>query len=257
MRRGVLALPRLTPFARRSPLAAGLAGWLAVTLIVAAAPVCSMFDDDFDGKALDERRWEVFRENDFRESAADVIKGRLRLQASTLGTLDDTVKVVGVRSKASFDLSAGATILCEIDWNNQTNGCYLTAGILLCAADAGGVWSSQEDWLKVEYVGVPPGRNTRMLVAVRSRGLEKHLHTEGWPDKQRVGRHIGRQRIRLVVSGKTIEVWENGTRLVRHDGVTLPFARACLCLQMTSHSNYPAREVFFDNVRVEVERLKE
>jgi hypothetical protein len=37
----------------------------------------------------------------------------------------------------------------------------------------------EKDWLKFEYVGVPPGRNARGVVATKIAGKVKYLYTEG------------------------------------------------------------------------------
>ena len=76
------------------------------------------------------------------------------------------------------------------------------------------------------------------------------LHTEGWPDLQRTGRKIGRQRLRLVLEEGAIRVFENEELLYDSQKKVLQFSSAYLYLQMSSHSNYPPREVFFDDIAV-------
>jgi len=63
--------------------------------------------------------------------------------------------------------------------------------------------------------------------------------------------------VRLVLEGPLLQVWERGSGvdapeklLFEIEQQTLPFEQAYIYLQMSSHSNYPAREVFFDEVRV-------
>jgi len=96
------------------------------------------------------------------------------------------------------------------DDGRHGNGCYLTAPLYLCPAVTTGNLGNEKDWLKFEYVGVPPGRNARGVIATKIAGVVMYTYTEGWPE-QRTGRHIAYQR-------------------------------------MSSHSNYPARELYFDNI---------
>jgi hypothetical protein len=106
-----------------------------------------------------------------------------------------------------------------------------------------------EDWLKVEYVGVPPGRNARLAVEARTGGQERTLFTEGWPERNRAGRRIDVQDLLIVFARSSFEVHENGRRVFESEqGVS--FDAAHLHLQLSSHSNYPPREIFFDDVHV-------
>lgn len=214
------------------------------------AQLAGRLDESFSGPALDRGVWCVTRKNDFQESTIDVVDGRLRLRAATIGTRDDTVKFHGVRTREAFDLSAGAEVAFELDWNDQANGCYLTAGVYLCPTATDANPRDEENWLKFEYIGVPPGKNARALVAVQQQGRLRHLFTEGWPREQRTGRKIGRQRVRLALAGDRLEVWENDRLLFESDERAWGFSQAYLYLQMSSHSNYSPREVYFDNVLV-------
>ena len=76
------------------------------------------------------------------------------------------------------------------------------------------------------------------------------LFTEGWPKNDRKGRPIGDQAVRVVFTSGGIEIHENGKPLWESDKLDLPFDEAFLYLQMSSHSNYRAREVFFNDVTV-------
>ena len=71
--------------------------------------------------------------------------------------------------------------------------------------------------MKFEYVGVPPGRNARCVIATKIAGIVMYLYTEGWPE-QRTGRHIAYQRIKIILDNKNeslkiIENKENNRRL--------------------------------------------
>jgi hypothetical protein len=206
--------------------------------------------DDFAAKTLNPGRWRVTRKNDFQESKVDVVNGRLRMRAATIGTDDKTVKFHGVRTARPLSLRQPFVLSFELDWNNQANGCYLTAGVFLCPTATDGNPADEKDWWKLEYVGVPPGKNARAWVSARSRGGERVLYDEGWPAKQKTGRRIGKQAVTIRWRSDKLTVVENGKTLWQTDWKGFGFPTAHLYLQMSSHSNYPAREVFFDEVTV-------
>jgi len=206
--------------------------------------------DEFSGVELDSSRWVICSEGDFKEKAVDVREGRLRLRCGTVGTDDKTVKYLGVRSAAAYSLGPGTRVAADLDWNRQFNGCYLSAAIILAPAATGGNPLSGSDWVRIEYVGVPPGKNGRLMVVSRTAGRERYLFLEGWPEKNREGRPLAVQKAELVLkAGGGFEVVENGQPVYTCDEPVIGFKNAYLYLQMSSHSNYPPRELFFDNVR--------
>ena len=219
-----------------------------------------VFREEFATAALPPRVWAITRENDFQESTIDIVQvddaggdedRRLRLRASTIGTDDRTVKFHGVRTATPIvDLREAVEVSFSLDWNNQANGCYLTAGVYLCPTATDANPRNERDWLRVQYIGVPPGRNARCLIASKVNGRLKHLFTEGWPTEQRMGRQIALQNVRLRIDRTSLKVIENGRLLFELAGHRLGFTEAYLYLQMSSHSNYPAREIYFDNICV-------
>jgi len=210
-----------------------------------------LFQEDFSGATISSWNWVFSRDGDFREAVVDLVRGRLRLRAGTIGTRSDTVKHLGLRTaQPVLDLSELIEIGAEIDWNNQSNGCYLRASLFVCPTVTDGTAAAQPNWLKFEYVGVPPGKNARALLARRKAGHLRLLYTEGWPHKQRVGRPVGKQKVLLRVGPESIEVIENGRSLWGPGPHGLNFTRAYLYVELSSHSNYPPREIFIDNVFV-------
>ena len=213
--------------------------------------------DNFSEGIMDSELWQITRDGDFKESTVDIydadpaenVDFRLRLRANTIGTKDDTVKFHGVRCLHIVNFSDEKGISFDLDWNNQSNGCYLTASVYLCPMATNGNPGEENDWLKLEYVGVPPGRNARGVIATRIDGKLKYLYTEGWPE-QRTGRHIAYQRIEIILDdkNKSLKIIENGKEIYSTQSHGLEFSSAYLYLQMSSHSNYPAREIYFDNV---------
>ena len=172
----------------------------------------------------------------------------MRLRADTIGTVDNTVKFHGVRSVKKIDFSGRVTVSFSLDWNNQSNASYLTAGIYLCPTVTDANPRDENDWLKFEFVGVPPSRNARAVVAAKVDGRVMQLYTEGWPKKQRTGRRIGNQRISIFLEGKGFKIIENNREIYKSESHCLTFATAHLYLQMSSHSNYPAREIYLDDI---------
>jgi hypothetical protein len=214
--------------------------------------------ETFDAGTLEASRWVRTVDGDFREHVADVADVsphgahdfRLRLRADTRGTRDDTVKFLGVRTVERFAVRDGTRIAIELDWNNQANGSYLSAGLILTPEASGANPLRSRSWLKAEYVGVPPGRNVRLVVVSCIDGRERTLYSEGWPETNRTGRRIGVPELLLVFRGSSFEVWEDGDLLFEAAETPVGFDAAHLHLQLSSHSNYPPREIFFDDIRV-------
>jgi hypothetical protein len=209
------------------------------------------FRDDFSSPSLQGGRWVVTAAGDFKERTVDVTSDhRLRLRADTVGTRDDSVKFLGVRTREAFAVGEGLCVAATLDWNDQANGSYLSAALVLAGAATLENPLRGEDWLAAEYVGVPPGRNARLQLDSSRSGRRRTLEDEGWPHAQRGGRTIGKVRVVLFVAPAGIRLWEDGE--LRHQS-TAPGSsaeRVFLHLQLSSHSNYPAREVYFDDVEV-------
>ncbi len=217
-----------------------------------------VLQEHFDRGTLDLSRWIVTKDGDFAEMVVDVIDAdpgevvdyRLRLRANTIGTSDNTVKFLGVRNSQMINFTEAKTISLDLDWNNQANGSYLTGGIFLCPVATEANPATQPDWIAFEYVGVPPGQNSRFQVDRMNAGNLKLLFTEGWPDLQRTGRKIANQHLEVTIDGNSLRVRENGDEIFSSGDAGINFTQAYLYLQVSSHSNYPTREVYFDNVMV-------
>jgi len=201
--------------------------------------------------SIDPARWALTSEGDFQEHSVDLKDGRFRFRAATIGTRDDTVKFHGVRSAQPYRLVKGGRFTVDVDWNQQSNGCYLAAQIILAPGKTDGNPLSGADWLKVEYIGVPPGKNGRLAVGTRIAGHDGPLFTEGWPKIQREGRPIGLQHVEIELKKRGFVIRENGVeKYVSKPDEAPPMAEAYLYVQMSTHSNYPAREIYFSNVEV-------
>lgn len=211
--------------------------------------------EDFQEGILSQNLWKLTRKNDFRQSIIKVVDisqndFRLLLLADTIGTTDDTVKFHGIRSLQKIDFAEGKVISFDLDWNNQANGSYLTVGIYLCPVATNTNPRDEPDWLAFEYIGVPPGQNARFQVASTNNGNLRLLFTEGWPDKQPTGRKITNQHLELFIDKDGLKIMENGEELFSTLDHGQDFTQAYLYLQMSSHSNYSSRTIYFNNVVV-------
>lgn len=220
-----------------------------------------VFAEDFEKGRLDLSRWEVTHDGDFAEAVVDVVDlapdehtdHRLRLRASTIGT-SDPLKFLGVRSRSTIDFSTPKTITFDLDWNNQSNGSYLTASFYICPTASQNP-RAENDWLKFEYVGVPPGRNVRVNIRVKEKGVLRPLLMD-WGPRDEEGRPLGKplgltsHRINIFLDKnrmRFIQDKEEIFPLTRHN---LNFTKAHIYLQMSCGTNYPSREVYFDNIIV-------
>ncbi len=230
---------------------------LLMAFTAVSTDVLAVWAETFAHRSLDLSRWELTADGDFREWAVDVVdlpRGsgdfRLSLGADTRGTRDDTVKFFGVRGVPLIRLDEEVRISVDIDWNNQVNGSYLSAAVVLSPHATTKSPLKRPDWFKVEYVGVPPGKNARIVIGLKKEGREQTLYNEGWPEDNRAGRKIGLQQVGIVLHDQVLQVWENNKLLYDSKEKVLYFDAAYLYLQMSSHSNYPQRTIYFDNIRV-------
>jgi hypothetical protein len=228
----------------------------AALLALAPFAAAAGWIEDFAGGRLDPSRWERTADGDLRDWSAEVVAAagsasgfRLRLQADTRGTRDDTLKHLGVRRIEPIALVDGARIAVRLDWGDQANGSYLTGAVVLSPHVTQGNPLDTPDWLRVAYVGVPPGRNARLVVAVRRSGRDRTVDLDGWPG-DRTGRRLGVQDIALRVRGRRIEVWEGERQVWRSRDDELALGSVNLYLQLASHSNYPPRAIHFERIEV-------
>ena len=238
-------------------------------LVLAAISGCpnasetnDVFQEDFEHGTLDPSRWEITSDGEFAEAVVEVIDVdhneetdyRLRLRAGTIGT-SDPLKFLGVRSTDTIDFDTAKAISFDLDWNDQANGCYLTASLYLCPTASSNP-KEEDNWLKFEYVGVPPGRNVRINIWAKVDGMVRALYTD-WGPRDEEDRPIGlplgadTRRISLHLDGEGLRVTQDDEEIFPVSAHGLEFTTAYLYLQMSSGTNYPPREVYFDNVLVE------
>ncbi|HAI13470.1 MAG TPA: hypothetical protein DCM28_17315 [Phycisphaerales bacterium] len=237
------------------------------------------FDDTAD--APDPRNWQITRFNDFKKTIVDVMatqtpaetgdqndqpvasnntketssgsEGKLRLAMNTIGTDDSTVKYLGVRSLQAFSLEKGLIIECDLDWNQGgglNNGSYMAAGLYLCPTQTDESPVKEDRFIKFEYIGTPPTINARSMLAIGRKGYLTQLYNENWPAENRKGRDIGKPHVKIILNTTAIAVYENGELVYENQKFKPGFLKAYVHLQMSSHSNYPLREIYFDNVKI-------
>lgn len=209
--------------------------------------------EEFENISTLESGWVEVISGDFDTAIIEVTnspaEGKLRLGVSTLETDPRTVKLIGVRSLEPVKLKKPYQVSWALDWNDQSNGSYLSAGVLISPHATRTKPTTESDWLQVSYVGVPPGVNARLEITGRVSGQRKTFYTEGWPAENRAGRKIGLQHLDLQVSDSGLELKENGKFVFRTDQA-LPFQQVYVYLFLTSHSNYKLRDIYFERVEV-------
>ncbi|MFC1940957.1 hypothetical protein ACFLWL_00885 [Chloroflexota bacterium] len=221
-----------------------------------------IFQDDFNTGRIDESRWELTFDGNFAEAEVDVadvnpdkdIDYRLILRADTIGT-SHPLKYLGVRSKTLIDFTEGTEIAFDLDWNNQTNGSYLTSALYLSPTVSNNP-KNEDDWLKFEYVGVPPGKNVRISIWEKVEGVGYPVHTDWGPDNDQgkpLGLPLGSDvhRIRLILDENQLRVLQDNEEIFSNSEHNLNFTTAYLYLQMSSGTNYHSRELYFDNITVQ------
>ena len=212
--------------------------------------------EEFGGDTLDPERWQTTRLNDFQEARWDLGPdpgqqgdGRLRLRAATLDTRDATVKHMGLVMTRPLDLRASAEVELDLDWAHQRNGSYLALALYLAPSFTRKSASKGDDWLAVRVVGEPPGRTARVELLRRSSGNLAALERFGWP-KRKPGWDMGPVRLGVRLDGGALRLSIDGKERFSTANAGLRFEQAHVFVELTSHSNYAAREVFVDRVAV-------
>jgi hypothetical protein len=229
---------------------------LGVAFLVAAghAAASVAWREAFTSAQLDAQRWQGTHEGYLGARAVQIVPGdsahRLRLAVDTRATPDDTLTHVGVVTRCPVPIGTDTRVRVRIDWGPPANGSYLAAAVVLSPHATSGDPSKTSDYLSIGYVGVPPGRNARLLVRARVSGDVRTLFADGWPDANRAGRSVGKSQLEVSWRAAELEVRENGRIVYTGRAAEAPFAAAYVYLQMTSHSNYAERAIHFDEVVV-------
>lgn len=220
-----------------------------------------IIQDDFEHDTIDESQWIITSEGDFAAKMVDIldvdrtggVDRRLRVGANTTGTADSD-KFLGVMNQRMIDFSGGVTISFELDWNSQRNGSYLTASAYV-SPSIGNNPKNEKDWIKFEYAGVPPEGNVRTNVWATINGALRQPYTD-WGPRDSAGRPQGRpkggtsHKIQIYLDSRQARIAEDGIEIYPLSPHNLTFTSGYLYLQMSSGTNYPFRELYFDDVLV-------
>lgn len=204
--------------------------------------------------SLDKTKWQRIYKGNARRSGTKFLDGdhpnhtSLLLEIDTIGT-SDPICTVGAITREVVFLKDGTEISAVLDWNRQVNGCYMTAGMYIVSDIIRKDPRDADDWLCVEYTGVPPGKNVRRTVAIKRHGNIRYLDRDGWP-KNREGRHIEKIQIRIVFDADDFRIFENGNLIHRSKEDLQRLKKGHLCFALRSHSNYPNRVVYFREISV-------
>ncbi len=182
-----------------------------------------------------------------RASAEPTDRG-WRLALDTRGAPADEVRAVGVAA-GPLRLGEGLLLRGELEWFASGNASYWTAGLLLSSrAPEGGLASLDvEPAVRLELVGVPPGRTARRYGALRVGARTIPLATDGWPE--RPGRALERATLELELTASWVTLRADGEQLAR---VPRPIGLAAgdvwALAYATSHANYAERAVRFQDL---------
>lgn len=217
--------------------------------------------DSFNESELDASIWKITVSGDFSDKRVDIYDKdpsvkkdmRLRIKAGTISTTSP-VKTLGVMCHEIIDFTDGITIEGELDWNSQRNGSYLSAVIMLSPEVLENM-DKMADLIALEYSGVPPGKNIKVVMSKKIRRSLKVLYKDSGPSDalgRGAGRDPGNESIffRIYIDKENIQFSENKTDKISLSPHALNFTSGYFYIQMRSGTNYPDREIYFDNVRI-------
>ena len=198
--------------------------------------------------------WALWRyQVDENKSAIKTEETGLRMELETYGRRHDEVSVVAVAWKPALDfLTQPQTITLDLEWLEDSNAAYLSAGLAIVPEDSplSGDPRDLPEVTHLSFIGVGPGAWARRELLVQRKGQEIARETEGWPEKQKEGRQLNQVTVKLVVTDALIRIEEEGRDAVSISA-NLGFARGRLVLFLASHSNSMRRAVRFRQLRVD------
>ncbi|MBM64713.1 MAG: hypothetical protein CMH55_00585 [Myxococcales bacterium] len=143
------------------------------------------------------------------------------------------------------------TIRVAMDWLEKKNASYLSVGLLLVPEgfDLASDPRLAERNLALFFAGVPPGAQARRVMRLRKAKSTVWEDLEGWPERGKEGRSIGRVEVELTISDDALRLRESGRPdvLVKRP---VGFSSGRLILFVASQSNAPLRWGGFSSLRV-------
>ena len=198
--------------------------------------------------------WSLWRyQVDEEKSAIQTEEKGLRMELETYGRRHEEVSVVAAAWKPALDfLSEPQTITLGLEWLEDSNAAYLSAGLAIIpeGSPLAGDPRDRAEVTHVSFIGVGPGALARRELLVQRKGQEIARETEGWPEKDKEGRQLKQVVVKLVVTDALIQIEEQGRPPVSV-AADLGFARGQLVLFLASHSNSMRRAVRFTQLRVD------
>ena len=198
--------------------------------------------------------WVLWRyQVDEEKSAIKTGETGLRMELETYARRHEEVSVVAAAWKPALDfLSGPQTITLGLEWLEDSNAAYLSAGLAIIpeGSPLAGDPRDRAEVTHVSFIGVGPGALARRELLVQRKGQEIARETEGWPEKEKEGRQLKQVVVKLVVTNALIQIEEQGRPPVSV-AADLGFARGQLVLFLASHSNSMRRAVRFTQLRVD------
>ena len=238
------------------------------------------FVEDFSTGTLDLTRWGVMQNLPGPGGVIDIVgtdPTDRRLRLGIYKPAEPHTRVHGIYTREAiidFEHARTTEIHVDIDWSQITDGRDgLRAGILIsptiCTRD---FQAEAHNFLQVMYYGNldnPTHAHLEVRARIRNewaedghRGGSYTLFDEGYhasymANRPLVGRTLGVQQLRILVSAQALAVWENGIlryeqRFTQLAGLAseLPWLNGHLYLVQTGGENEPASDVFFSNLSV-------
>ncbi len=178
--------------------------------------------------------------------------GGLYVDLETYGRAADEVSVVALAWKQPLDfLAAPHQMTIALDWLEDSNASYLSAGLAILPEDAPLTGDPRDlpEVSHVSFIGAGLGAHARRELLVQRRGQEIFRDTEGWPEVGREGRKVGSVELTLTIDGQSMRLEETGREVVTAP-TGLGFARGRLVLFVASHSNSMRRAVRFTKLEL-------
>jgi YVTN family beta-propeller protein len=228
-------------------------------------------EEHFSTGSLDLTRWGVVQSQANPGATIDIVgttKADRRLHMRLDKDLHPQYLLHGICTKEpviNFEQPNPTEIDVDVDWSQVLDGRALAAGIEICPAYTETDPNASPDYLQVMYHGDQANQATAHIEIRGSFFFKKYnFFDEGCEAANDtataevfVGRKIGLQHLRIIISENGVTVWENNKLICEHSfkdiGRTpgpLPWSTGYLYLVQSGWNDKPARDVYFSNISV-------
>ena len=171
----------------------------------------------------------------------------VRLSLDTRGAAPHPLTVAALATQRPVPF---ARLSWTLDWQGVQNTSYLKTGVYLSPHRTDGDPAALPDWIRIEYVGVPPGDRWRYAIGERrDGGVVRFLDQAGWP-AARGGRALAPVDAQWTLRDGTLQYAE--ATGVRSDVPAPPWPQIYVYVAASGHSNYPLRAVALRALHLEV-----